>query len=116
MVSKLNAFYFTIFAVFVTSEAFQVSFNEHGNGVGESATIDAVDGTCYNFSPAWNDRVSQIITPYFACLDVYENSSCSGKVQRYAAGYAMFVELGGTEFNDFISSFRVSSPGKNGCQ
>lgn len=85
--------------------------------LGEEATIEANDGVCYNFSPAWNDRTLRLTTPYFACLDVYENVGCSGKVHNFPSGYAaMLVELGGTEFKDFISSFRVSSPGKNGCK
>lgn len=83
--------------------------------IGERLDVTLNEGVCYNLPSEWNDRASRLTTPSQMCLDVYENVNCLGKHQHYPAGYAMFVELGGTEFNDFISSFGVSSRGKNGC-
>lgn len=83
--------------------------------IGERLDITLNEGLCYNLPSAWKDRASRITTPSQMCLDVYENENCSGKAKHYSAGYAMFVELEGTEFNDIISSFGISSRGKNGC-
>lgn len=68
-------------------------------------------------SPEWNNRVSHLTTPSEMCLDLFDNAGCTGKWKHFrASSYRMYVDLGGTEFNDMVSSFGVSSRGRNGCE
>lgn len=73
------------------------------------------EGRCYEMIATLNDRTSSIVTPPQMCLDVFEHGGCTGKSKHFSAGYSITIELGGTEFNDMISSYGVSSRGKNGC-
>ncbi|KAG4072628.1 hypothetical protein HA402_004717 [Bradysia odoriphaga] len=108
-------FYCIIFSLFVVTQAVDVYFYEHAGRQGVYFISNANEGLCYEMHSMLNDRTSSIVTPQQMCLDVYEHGGCTGKSRHFAAGYSATIELGGTEFNDMISSYGISSRGRNGC-